>query len=59
MRGSRWLAPTEPHTASGQRKVARVEAMMKSQAVAISQPDPMTGPCATAMQGFSHHWIAL
>ena len=31
---------------------------MKSQAVAISQPEPMIGPCPTAMQGLGQYWTA-
>ena len=51
MRGRRCVAPTVPRIASGVRNEAAGVATMKSQAPAISQPEPTAGPCTTAMDG--------
>ena len=50
-RGSRCVAPTVPHSASGVGNVASGVATMKSQAAAISQPEPIAAPCTTAIAG--------
>ncbi|MNC86408.1 hypothetical protein D3C83_20650 [compost metagenome] len=50
-RGRRCVAPTVPRSASGVRKLASGVATMKSQAAAISQPEPTAGPCTTAIEG--------
>ncbi len=47
----RCVAPTVPHCGSGKRKLASREARMKSQAIAISPPEPTTGPFTTATTG--------
>jgi hypothetical protein len=51
MRGRRCVAPTVPRIASGTRNDAAGVATMKSQAVAISQPEPTAGPSSTAIAG--------
>ena len=57
-RGSRCVAPTVPHSASGVRKLAAGVAMMKSAAAAISTPDPTAGPSTTATTGIGRRSIA-
>ena len=51
MRGSRCVAPTVPQIASGVENVASGVATMKSQAAAISLPEPIAAPCTTATTG--------
>ena len=50
-RGSRCVAPTVPQSASGVRNDASGVATMKSQAAAISQPEPTAAACTTAITG--------
>src|SRR5439155_9600907 len=50
-RGRRWVAPTVPRSASGVPNTASGVATMKSQAAAISTPEPSAAPCTTATAG--------
>ena len=45
------MAPTVPRIASGVRNDAAGVATMKSQAPAISQPEPTAAPSTTAIAG--------
>ena len=58
-RGSRCVAPTVPHIASGVAKVASGVATMKSQDAAISAPEPSAAPCTTAITGIGSASSAL
>jgi hypothetical protein len=45
------VAPTVPRCASGVPNTASGVATMKSQAAAISTPEPSAAPCTTAIAG--------